>query len=449
MTTLTPQENAALDGMRGVGDDGLASPAAGSPRSQCYAYVQVVYESGLTGPGMPDLNVSNPTDKRAIKGWWNSATAAGTAALPVATLPLRELEITRDLFRQYGTEIGSALLLAALPEAYAARWGARVLAATGQLQQQQQGNLRRRIRATAQFVVQVLAPSGDMTAAWTAPTGDAFRAVVGLRQFHQVLRAILLPIAGRPNSVLGPDNKVPLNQEDLLATQMTFVVSVFEVLEKFGIAWSQEEQQAFLTVWRHIGDGLGIQPLPAALASLEPVDVPHARALLAKLRERQWLPIKPFQPVGSTLPGTHIAAGTTTLAGQWDSLQAGRLLVRALLDELSGALTSERTQGWPLALMRQLAPSVVGDRLGLGANGLIFTALNGLPRRQVPVARFTRLTTPNPFQARVLRAMANTVTRQTVVAWLRSDEQPPFILPGLEQWASGLRAETLAPPPLV
>ena len=62
-----------------------------------------------------------------------------------------------DLFARYGSEIAAALLLAALPEAYAAGEGAKVLAERSQLIEG--GALStRRILATAQFVIWVLTP---------------------------------------------------------------------------------------------------------------------------------------------------------------------------------------------------------------------------------------------------------------------------------------------------
>ena len=58
----------------------------------------------------------------------------------------------RDLFVRYGDEISAALLLSALPESYAAEWGAPVLIAHGDLVWQ----LPRRIRQTALFLLAVL-----------------------------------------------------------------------------------------------------------------------------------------------------------------------------------------------------------------------------------------------------------------------------------------------------
>ena len=127
----------------------------------------------------------------------------------------------------------------------------------------------------------------------------------------------------------------------------------------------------------------------------------------------------------------------TPLDDVWNSLRAGRLLTKALLDELTSAM-GKRSQAWPLAAIRELTPAVVHDRLGLGGSGLVMTLLDGLPRRTAPIGWFTRVTLPNPAKAGVLRMMANTVTRQAVISFLRSGDQPPFVLPGLEDWTASL-----------
>ena len=74
------------------------------------------------------------------------------------TLPDHGLVKTAcDLFARYGSEIAAALLLAALPEAYAAGEGAKVLVERSELIKGTALSTRR-ILATAQFVIWVLTP---------------------------------------------------------------------------------------------------------------------------------------------------------------------------------------------------------------------------------------------------------------------------------------------------
>ena len=122
-------------------------------------------------------------------------------ALP--SFPISELSRTRSLFHQYGSEIGSALLLAALPQAYATSRESRVLAATGHLQNDRPGtspggyerrlsssrlcsapaaSLRKETRATA--------PSRTL-GIQGRPTRTGFPICHGPRLLHQTIRTIL------------------------------------------------------------------------------------------------------------------------------------------------------------------------------------------------------------------------------------------------------------------
>src|SRR5918996_1373497 len=142
------------------------------------------------------------------------------------------------LFATYGTEIAGALLLAALPQAYAASKGSRILAETTELHR----NFRARILGTAQFLVVVMQGVENQAAKdlWI-PGEDAldrsvmtpWKACLAVRCYHEAIR-----------SQLGarPDGEEPLNQEDLLATLLAFTVTVFEVLERYGITWTADAQ---------------------------------------------------------------------------------------------------------------------------------------------------------------------------------------------------------------
>jgi len=75
-------------------------------------------------------------------------------------------------------------------------------------------------------------------------------------------------------------NGVPVNQEDLLATLMTFTVIVFRALKRMGIDLTQEDQEAYLHLWAVAGDLLGITE--AKLLLRQPQDVDD---LTTKLQE--------------------------------------------------------------------------------------------------------------------------------------------------------------------
>ena len=251
---------------------------------------------------------------------------------------------------------------------------------------------------------------------------------------------------GQPGPVrrmLGDSNFPPLNQEDLLGMLLTFSITVFEVLERYDITWTNDEQEAYLHAWDVVGAYLGIgtpaaieafekkyhtrqsssdEPLPPGPLidnrwhGLRPPTVDGTRVLLDQIRDRQWIDPTPNGPLEMDA---------------WSSLRAGRILTRALLDELEAAMPRS-LERLPIAMMRTLAVSKVRTRLNLGGNGLVLGALARLPPRRVLTERFTMWSAPNGVAARTLRMMANDVTTRAAVRFLDSDD---FVVPGSSDWA--------------
>ena len=149
------------------------------------------------------------------------------------------------LVRQVRTEISGALLLAALPQSYATTFGAHVLAAAGGLE----NDLVRRVRGTAQFllVVTQLAIDDDDARRRRPPSEQSpasgsvmpWHVCTALRLYHQTIRRKLIDDARSKGADAEADfGGKPLNQEDLLGILLTFSITVFEVLERFGICWT-------------------------------------------------------------------------------------------------------------------------------------------------------------------------------------------------------------------
>jgi len=358
-----------------------------------------------------------------------------------------KLALACDLFSRYGTEIAGALLMAALPHAYAAQWGSRVLTATARLQT----DFRRRIVRTSQFVLMVTrAPQGDETfehlwrpdkaglrSAFRPEQMPPWRACLVVRQFHESVRREIAADKRLQESV-GPENATPLNQEDLLATLLSFTITVFEVLERYGITWTADQQEAYMHLWDLVGEWLGIgtadvrPKLPQVLSrkvedeqwiGLRPPTIAETRRLFDQLRKRQWREPEAIAP----LPETNGSEKT--------DCEPGRVLVRALLNELAVGMP-RGTRGLPLTVMRQLAPPVVRDRLSLGGGGIVMSLLDQLPKRRVLGERFTASSAPNRLSGAVVRSMANEVTRRAILRFIRTEH---LFIPGLNVWSEGLR----------
>ena len=69
----------------------------------------------------------------------------------------------------------------------------------------------------------------------------------------QAMSGLLDEQQGPVTALLGPRTGVPLNQEDLLGMLLTFGITVFEVLERYGVNWTADEQDAYLHAWDVIG----------------------------------------------------------------------------------------------------------------------------------------------------------------------------------------------------
>jgi len=246
-------------------------------------------------------------------------------------LPPAWLDRTRVLRAQRWAQdhllhLTAALFCASLPVAYAAARGARVLAATGRMD----ADLDRRVNETARFVLDVLAPGS------LEPDGAAIRAVQKVRLVHAAVRRSL---AARAPAT----DELPINQEDLLGTLMSFSVIVIGAVRRLGVSVDPSEAEDFHHLWRGVGAMLGIEE------QLLPADLAQAATLATEIGERQ------FQP------SPH-----------------GRALMAALLLRIEAHVPA--LPGAPGLLVRHLVGDRVADLLGVPADHRFGAALAGLGR---------------------------------------------------------------------
>jgi hypothetical protein len=194
--------------------------------------------------------------------------AFGPAGPPPSDLGRARLVEAERFYRRHRPEVRMVLGGYSLPAAYAARKGVQVLHRTAYLLEAP----ARRLFQTARFVDEVLAPGALL------PHGPGLACLHRVRLVHAATRYLVLHDASRPwdTAELG----VPINQEDLAGTLMTFSFVVLEGLEKLGISLPAETREAWLHAWRVAGRALGIDE------RLIPADVADAGALTAIIRER-------------------------------------------------------------------------------------------------------------------------------------------------------------------
>lgn len=178
-----------------------------------------------------------------------------------------------ELFVRYGPEIVLMLFGASLPLLYAAHPGCEVLGATRHMTH----NVHRRIIETGQFVVDVTAPN-----AWE-PDGRGVLTTQKVRLMHAAIRYYLTQADGW-QAHWQPEWGVPICQEDLAGTMLTFSVTICQSLERSGITLTQDEKESYLHLWKVVCAIMGLDE------RLLPADYADAVVLLERWTARNHRP---------------------------------------------------------------------------------------------------------------------------------------------------------------
>ncbi len=249
-----------------------------------------------------------------------------TEALPSWADPALMLK-GQKLFTKHGWLMAAGLFCSSLPQAYCAAKGASVLTET----QGMTRHVYRRILETAQFIFDVCV-EGNM-----GPSGRGIRAAQKVRLMHATVRHLIM-LKGEWDVVeLG----LPINQEDLAGTLMTFSVVLLDAVKRAGEQVSDDEERAFLHLWAVVGHFLGVDP------ALVPRDPDDGRALMQAIRDDQW----------------------------HESVQ-GRLLVKDLAASMEAFLPGRVLDDLPEALIRFFAPAPAPALLGIEGTPLLSMVLD-------------------------------------------------------------------------
>ncbi|AUD03664.1 DUF5995 family protein [Spirosoma pollinicola] len=181
--------------------------------------------------------------KEVVEGYF-----VKTRQLPAFAEPFK-LMIAAEVFRQHGPKILLILLCKSLPLCYTCWRGAKVLYQTGRLRVHD-GSLNafsRRLMETAQFVVDILTKDNF------EQDGTAIVAAQKVRLMHAVIRHFALE-RNWDTQTYG----IPINQEDLIGTLLSFGVVIIRGLEQLGVTLTPEEREAYLHLWHVVGTMMGI-----------------------------------------------------------------------------------------------------------------------------------------------------------------------------------------------
>jgi ER-bound oxygenase mpaB/B'/Rubber oxygenase, catalytic domain len=236
----------------------------------------------------------------------------------------------QDFFGDWALPICTMLFCSSLPQAYAAADGVQVLALTSDLAT---GDLRRRIAETGQMLLDVMDLGGARPDV-LRPGGQGYLTARGVRLLHGAVRQVLLAgdTVTRTCDESVPlrwcdDWGVPVNQEDLLGTLLTFTVCTFRGLDRLGIPYDPAAAEDYLHAWCVVGALLGIEP------DLLPLDRAAAEDLADRIARRHH---------------RHCAAGERLMA--------------ALLAEMELAMP-RGLRRLPATVVRHVVPAEVADAL--------------------------------------------------------------------------------------
>src|SRR5260370_23910357 len=258
--TSSRWNDAMLDAMRLVGD-----PPAD-------AAIEAIFASGQENAAQAFMTHRMTNAAPAPSSLPSALRVFHEETLAEPLLDRSRIEAAQSLFVDHGPEILITLGCYALPDAYAARKGVKVLHQTAYLANRP----NRRLFRTMQMVVDVMAPGG------LGPRGRGIRTVQKVRLMHAAVRRQL-----RHETTTKWDHLsfgVPINQEDLAGTLLTFSFLAIDGLRKLGANISSEAADAYFDAWCGVGKILGVLP------EMIPANLEEAAELKEIISRRQFAP---------------------------------------------------------------------------------------------------------------------------------------------------------------
>jgi len=332
------------------------------------------------------------------------------------------------------------LFCASLPECYVPVDLASVLHTAGQLEQ----HTDYRVRSTAAMIFPVMLRGG-----LTSPAGGGVAQVLKVRLIHATIRHLIL--RGNPASVMaGADpaallatlpaegqglhralyargwdvrrHGLPINQDELAYTLLTFHYVFLRSLRRLGLGLTPAEEDAYLHGWNVVGHLLGIEP------GLLAQDMAAAEALFARLQAR----------------GRDAADGALPYGAQDPRPALARALMQAMEDEIPLRLLKP----FPTLLTRFLCGRRNARELGLlgpvaTVSHALFVVLMGALRG---IDFLVRLLVPGFSISRLVsRVLGYRLTVKLLMDQTRPLKLPEALLNGVAQAVQDWHHDPQAP----
>ena len=180
---------------------------------------------------------------------------------------IRLMKAGAVFFARHSEIIMSLLGLLSLPYCYTGANGSMVLYLSELIREQ----TTKRLYDTATFVWEVMGPDAF------SKSGNAYEEILKIRIMHAAVRYYTLQ-SGKWDGAWG----MPINQEDMAGTNLSFSLIVVRGLRMLGFSVSQADQSAFMHIWAIIGYLTGLND------DLIPKNSKQAQQLDAMIKQRQF-----------------------------------------------------------------------------------------------------------------------------------------------------------------
>ncbi|WP_305823311.1 oxygenase MpaB family protein [Massilia brevitalea] len=392
-----------------------------------------------TGNGVLDGWRASPATPLRIAAALEDYLRAASA-LPAWADPAR-IGAAEAVFVEMSMLSCTLLFCASLPECYVPVDLASVLHTAGQLEQ----HTDYRVRSTAAMIFPVMLRGG-----LTAPSGGGVAQVLKVRLIHATIRHLILRgnpatvmAGGEPGATLaerapeGPglhralyargwdvaQHGLPINQEELAYTLLTFHYVFLRSLRRLGLGLTPAEEGAYLHGWNVVGHLLGIEP--ALLVD----DMAAAEQLFARLQAR----------------GRQAANAGALPYGAADPRPA---LAAALMGAMQDEIPLRPLKPFPTLLTRYLCGRTNARELGLDGQVSLFSrtlfvlcmgavrGIDWLVRRVVPGFSISRL---------VSRVLGYRLTVKLLMDQTRPLKLPEALLNGIAETVQAWHHDPKAP----
>uniref|UniRef100_UPI0040473CE1 oxygenase MpaB family protein n=2 Tax=Roseivirga sp. TaxID=1964215 RepID=UPI0040473CE1 len=179
-----------------------------------------------------------------------------------------QIEAGQRFFSKNASDIMLLLGFLSLPYCYAAAKGAEVLGRSNRIISEP----GKRLIETAEFVFDITQPNAF------APEGRGFVSVFKVRLIHAAIRWYINHSGKWDQAYFG----VPVNQEDLAGTNLSFSLIAIRGLNRLGIIVLTKESEAYIQFWNVIGARLGLHK------DLLPKNNKESFLLEKRIRERHF-----------------------------------------------------------------------------------------------------------------------------------------------------------------